>query len=411
MSTDQLLLTHPDPPTPRHLRLEVDGARLRRCTWRGSGKERCSSRDFPNHEAARDALAREAAARMREGFAYVRDAAGTPPGEPVLRCAPPNRYGPQTFDLHPQGHTLAVASLRRDAYGADLHLVEVATGRRRLVHTEAPGSGPTGQTFIHAVLFDADGTGLVYALNGETRHLDLATGTTRVLAHYEHLGNARFNHFCTRPAQDATRRRLLLFDAGDQVRVRDTGTGEDVLVVPVADRPECRAGALSPSGRLLALAFGVDDSIVQVWHVETGQLLHSTPFPFPFSGTTGRTGIRDLGFDPGERFLVAAGGFAEGPFALPVGGDTLAWAVPDPYRTDRYGTCFGWQYSPSGDLLAIGGRLGATLHLPDGAPSPVPLALSHTGRTHRVVFSADGTLLACGGDSGRLSVHRVTGQP
>ncbi|MFD0591976.1 hypothetical protein ACFQZ4_04890 [Catellatospora coxensis] len=300
MSTDQLLLTHPDPPTPRHLRLEVDGARLRRCTWRGSGKERCSSRDFPNHEAARDALAREAAARMREGFAYVRDAAGTPPGEPVLRCAPPNRYGPQTFDLHPQGHTLAVASLRRDAYGADLHLVEVATGRRRLVHTEAPGSGPTGQTFIHAVLFDADGTGLVYALNGETRHLDLATGTTRVLAHYEHLGNARFNHFCTRPAQDATRRRLLLFDAGDQVRVRDTGTGEDVLVVPVADRPECRAGALSPSGRLLALAFGVDDSIVQVWHVETGQLLHSTPSrsrspappAAPGSGTWGSTPAR-----------------------------------------------------------------------------------------------------------------------
>lgn len=409
--TDELLLTHPDSPAPRHLHLAVDGARLLRRSWRGDAKARHSGRDFPNPQAARDALAREAAARMREGFVFVRDSAGTPPGEPVLRCAPPNRDGPQTFDLHPHGHTLAVASLDRDAYGADLHLVDVMTGRRRLVHTETPGSGPARQTFIHTVLFDADGTGLVYALNGETRHLDLSTGTTRVLARYEQFSTARFNPSCARPAQDATRQRLLLFDADDRVRVSTTSTGDDVLVLHTADQSECRTGALSPSGQLLALTYGVHDSTVQLWHVDTGRLLHSTRFPFPFTSTTGRTGISHLGFDPTERFLLATGGFAEGPFALPIDGDTLAWAVPDPYRTDRYGTCFSWQYSPHGDLLAIGGRLGATLHLPTGQAASVTLAPSYTGRTHRVVFSADGTLLACGGDTGQLSVHYVPSQP
>ncbi|MFG2167843.1 WD40 repeat domain-containing protein [Micromonospora chersina] len=410
MPTDEVLLTHPDPSAPRHLHLAVDGARLLRRSWRGNAKERHSSRDLPNPQAARDALAREAAARMREGFVFVRGSAGTPPGEPVLRCAPPNSGGDQTFDLHPQGHTLAVASLHRGAYGADLHLIDVTTGQRRLVHTETPGSGPARQTFIHTVLFDADGTGLVYALNGETRHLDLTTGATRILAAYEQFSTARFNPFCARPAQDATRQRLLLFDADDRVRVRTTSTADDVLVLHVADQPECRAGALSPSGRLLALTYGVHDAIVQLWHVDTGRLLHSTRFPFPFANTTGRTGIRHLGFDPTERLVLATGGFAEGPFALPIEGDTLAWAVADPYRTDRYGTCFSWQYSPGGDLLAIGGRLGATLHLPTGEPSPVTLAPSHTGRTQRVVFSADGTLLACGGDTGQLSVHYLTSQ-
>ncbi|GAA4571873.1 hypothetical protein GCM10023176_33500 [Micromonospora coerulea] len=409
--TEDLLLTHPDPPTARRLLLAVDGARLLRRSWRGSAKGRHSAREFPNPQAARDALAREAATRMREGYVFVRDSAATPPGEPVLRCAPPNRDGPQTFDLHPHGHTLAVASLHRDAYGADLHLVDVTTGRRRLLHTETPGTGRGGQTFIHTVLFDADGTGLMYTLNGETRHLDLSTGTTRVLARYEQFSTARFNPFCARPVQDAARQRLLLFDTDDRVRVRATSTGDDVRVLHTADQPECRAGALSPSGRLLALAYGVHDSTVQLWHVDTGRLLHSTRFPFPFTSTTGRTGISHLGFDPTERFLLATGGFAEGPFALPVNGDTLAWAVPDPYRTDRYGTCFSWQYSPHGDLLAIGGRLGASLHLPNGEPSPMALAPSHTGRTHRVTFSADGTLLACGGDTGQLSVHHVPSPP
>jgi WD40 repeat protein len=403
--TDELLFTHPDPPAPRHVWLAVDGARLLRRSWTGAAEGRRSSRDFSDPRAARDARAREVAARMREGFVFVRDLADTLPGEAVLRCAPPNRDGPQAFDLHPDGRTLAVASLRRGAYGADLHLIDVATGRRRLVRAEAPGVGLAGQTFVHAVLFDADGGGLVYALNGETRHLDLATGATRVLARFEQ-GAARFNPFCVRPAQDSARQRLLLFDADDRVRVATAG--DDVLVLHVADHPECRAGALSPSGQLLALAYGVHDSTVEVWHVDTGRLLHSARFPFPFVDTTGRTGISQLGFDPTERFLIATGGFVEGPFAMPIDGDVLAWAVPDPCRTDRYGVCFSWQHSPQGDLLAIGGRHGAFLRLPTGEPSALTLAPSHTGRTYRVVFSADGALLACGGDTGQLSVHRLT---
>jgi hypothetical protein len=272
VASDELLLTHPDPPASRYVHLAVDGARLLRRSWKGAGKQRHSSREFPDPQAARDGLEREVAARMREGFVFVRDPADTPVGQLVLRCASPNRDGPQTFDLHPEGHTLAVGSLHRDAYGADLHLIDVTTGQRRLVHTEPPGSEPARQTFIHAVLFDADGTGLIYALNGETRHLDLASGATRILASYEQFSSARFNPFCVRPTQDAARRRMVLFDADDQVRIRDTSTDDDVFAMIVADQPECRAGALSPSGQLLALAYGVHDATVQLWNVDSGRL-------------------------------------------------------------------------------------------------------------------------------------------
>ena len=56
-----------------------------------------------------------------------------------------------------------------------------------------------------------------------------------------------------RPSQDAARRRLVVFDEGSVVRVLDE-RGRTVAQVPTASPTTvCRAGAISPSGRLLAL--------------------------------------------------------------------------------------------------------------------------------------------------------------
>ena len=337
----------------------------------------------------------------------------------VLACAAPNRSAATALDLHPSGQVLVVGTMLKQAYGAEIHLIDVDSGLRRLVHTEQSHGR---QTFVHSVLFDAAGDGLVYALNEETRHLDLETGATRVLAGYQQWRTSDFNPFCLRPGWDAARRRLLVFEAGDRVRVLDMVSGDVLHEVVAKDRGECRAGALSRSGRLLALRFGpygcgVAGVQIEIWDVDTGTLTRTLRGPFP-------AGVKDIGFDPQERWVVANGEYVEGPFAIDIATDTLAWAAPAPTApappatappatipTGDPGhrrTCYAWDYAPDGATLAIGGRGEIVLlDAQTRAPAAIQPSWLGTGRTGRVVYSADGRLVAAGGDSGRITVCAV----
>ncbi|WP_194292803.1 WD40 repeat domain-containing protein [Streptomyces smaragdinus] len=339
---------------------------------------------------------------MHDGFVLLRDLAKVAFGEPVLVCAAPNRCSSKALDLHPEGHTVVVGTTLKEANGAEIHLIDVRTGIRQLVHTEPPD---TQQTFLHTVRFDADGQGVVYALNGHTRHLDLDTRTSRTLASYEQYQTANFNPFCAQPSWDRARRRLLVFDTGNRVRVLD-GAGKPLLDLDVTQRPECRASALSPSGRLLALAFGMRD--IEVWDVDSGLQVHRHRFPFPFDRSSAGCGVDSIGFDPTEQSLIANGGFAEGPCSMALDTGKLEWAVPDPHRTDRWETCYGWGFSPDGSQLAVGDR--GTVCLRDaatGAKAPVQPFHTGTGRTYRVVFSDTGDFFVCGGDNGSIVVLRA----
>ncbi|MGR7002026.1 hypothetical protein ACU686_35090 [Yinghuangia aomiensis] len=183
MDTDEVTLVHHGFPKPKYVRLRVDGGSLRRESGSGSSaKPRHSAKDCGSPTEAGYALAKETNKRLRDGFVVLRDPAEAAVGEPVLVAAAPNRCGSQVLDVHPGGHTLVVGTMLKQAYGAEIHLVDVATGVRRLVHTEPAGER---QTFLHTVRFDAAGQGVVYALNGQTRLLDLATGASRTLASYE----------------------------------------------------------------------------------------------------------------------------------------------------------------------------------------------------------------------------------
>ncbi|MET9904920.1 WD40 repeat domain-containing protein [Streptomyces sp. NPDC006446] len=404
MDADEITLMHPGFPKPKNVRLWVDDGWLRRESRTGTaGTSRNSSKDHGSPEAARYALAKEARKRMHDGFVLLRDPAEVALGEPVLVCAAPNRCSSGALDLHPDGHSIVVGTTLTEAKGAEIHLIDVETGIRQLVHTETPGAQ---QTFLHTVRFDADGRGVVYALNGHTRHLDLDTGTSRTLASYEEFKTATFNPFRVQPSWDRARRRLLVFDTGNRVRVLDD-SGEPLLDLDVAQRPSCRAGALSPSGRLLALAFDVHD--IEVWDVDSGRQLHRHSFPFPFARSSTSYGVNSLGFDPTEQYLIANGGYVAGPFSMALDTGKLAWAVPNPHRADRWATCYGWGFSPDGSQLAVGDR--STVCLRDaatGAKAPVQPSHTDTGRTYRVVFSDAGDLLACGGDTGRVVVLRTS---
>ncbi len=405
----------------RFYRIAVDGSRLVRVAWtEGRTPRETVVECDTEHEAARE-FAKLRGRKLREGFAYVADGGRAARGAVVLDVQVPNRCSAEAFDLSPDGRTLVVGTMLQGAYGAELHLIDVGTGELRLVHAEPPpglgglGGAPTpastegewegGQTFLHAAMFDAGGECVVYVVNGETRLLDLVSGETRVLARFREFADASFNAHRVRPGYDAARRRLLVFDAGDVVRVLD---GERATVLETsAARPgfQCWAGGLSPSGRLLALCFTKgsryreDDpevAEVEIWDVDRGEVLRRISMARK---------PRVVGFDPADAELVAAVEFAEGPWAYSLETGELAW------HYDRWAECHGWAYSPDGALLAVG-RRGATEVMNAATRQPYPAFAcipgdAGTGRTRTVRFSADGGLMAAGDDTGRITVRRM----
>ncbi|MCF2531826.1 WD40 repeat domain-containing protein [Yinghuangia soli] len=415
-----VLLTRHDSPLPKHWRLTRDGTRITRESWTGAGKPRSTSRhiDGPPAAAAQE-FRKQVRRKMHEGFAVLRVPDAARPGDLLLECTVPNRYVSSAFDLRPDGAEVAVATSLRDGSGAEIHLIDVATGVRRPVHTE-PAAGPHGTrayTVLHALGYDSTGTALVFALDGETRRLDLRTGEIRVLASYRHLHDAHFNPYRLEPEWDASRTRLLVFDTGDTVRIQDAD-GTALFALPVADpvtgpATECRAAALSPSGRLLALYRPSHGSMhrygdaIEVWDVDTGTLRSRIQVPAPYPDNR----LDRIGFDPDEKLIVANIEPAQGPFAFSAETGELAWHTPAATRTEPDDPCFTWAYAPDGSLLAIGRqRADRGIDLRDATtrePAPITLERIEGHRVRRLVFSADSRILAAGGDSDLLTVRKI----
>jgi WD40 repeat protein len=417
MTVIETTLRSSDPSRPRFYRVRLDGRQLISTVWTEGRSPRETVKDLEvrtDHEA-RLAFDKARDKKMREGFCQVVDVGGAARGDTVLEFQVPNRSSADTFDLSPDGRTLVVGTMLADAYGAEIHLVDVATGHRRLLHAEQPEIRPAPlpkrQTFLHTVLFDADGERIVYALNEETRVFDPATGGTQALARYREFEDSRFNPFCVRPSWDRARNRLLVFDAGDRVRVVGREWDTVFETSTAGSSLECRAGALSPSGRLLALCHATgsvhsetDPAVteLEVWDVEQGTALRRIPVGRP---------VHRIGFDPTESLLVVNPESVQGPGAFSLETGALAWHFPDPFRTDRWATCYAWDYSPDGKTLAIG-RRGHT-DVVDATTREVDPVFERrqetgpTGRTYRVKISEDGTLVASGGDSGRIVVRRL----
>lgn len=420
MTTLDTTLSFPDPSQPRFYRIRLEGRRLIRTAWADGGRPRETVKDLEVSDdfQAELAFANARDKKLREGFCRVAEVAGAARGETVLEFLVPNRCSADAFDLSPDGRTLVIGTTLKEAFGAEIHLVDIATGHRRLLHAEPSGNG---QTFLHTALFDADGERIIYALNGETRLLDPATGRQRTLAAYREFKDARFNPFCVRPMWNRARTRLLVFDAGDMVRVLDADGSVLWETCIKAGTTECRAGALSPSGRLLALyrpsrgvVYHHQDALhdttneIEVWDLATGRLTARIPVPAPLRERQ----LHKIGFDPTESLIVTNPDPVQGPCALSIETGQVAWHFPDAYRTDRWETCYGWDFSPDGATLAIGRRadtdvVDTATRVADPAFKPSWPETGTTGRTNRVRISDDGTLVASGGDSGRILVRKL----
>jgi hypothetical protein len=215
-----------------------------------------------------------------------------------------------------------------------------------------------------------------------------------------------------RPRWNNDRTHLLVFDRDDLIRVLDRRR-QPVFETRADGEPyQYRAGALSPSGRLLAVARSTgrpyDDgnpliSEIEIWDVRSGARRRVV---------TIRRAVDDVGFDPTGTLVLMRSG-AGGPGAYPLDDAASPTGEPAWHFADRVGwaTCFGWRYSPDGTALAVGRRSHAVLF--DARTREADPTFPHrwpemgrTGRTYTVRFSDDGTLLASGGDAGRIHVRR-----
>ena len=262
------------------------------------------------------------------------------------------------LDLSLDGTQLATASITSEsAFGAKVHMIDVDTGARRVVFEEPGGHR---QSFLHAVLFDCAGERLYIVLNNDTFLLKLATGKRHPIANCSPL-----NPHVVRPSFDGDRRRLVVFADGGSVRVLDAANASPALLLDVPGvtaTAECRAAAISPSGRLLAvyipsraLIYNHDDARrdstneVRIWDIDAGTLRATVPM---------RQQISAVKVLPDDATLLVSPYYAQGPVAIDIATGKERWrfaaaATSGPFA-DRLPTGFCWAPFPDGRRIAVG---------------------------------------------------------
>jgi hypothetical protein len=381
-------LTLADGVKTRHWRARLDGATLVQTTWADGGKPKETVRALASAAAAAAELDKLERRRFADGYARLHDYEAVRPGVAVFEC-----YGPVLHDLSADGTALALAR-----YGAAkdrwcrVERVETLTGARRVVFEE-PASARVGP-YVHAALFDHAGESLVVLLNTHTFRVDLRTGAREPLAGYEEFRTSRFNPHVVRPSQDAARRRLVVFDTGDVVRVVEGGRAL-LEVSTTSPTAECRGGRVSPSGRLLAVyrvsrgvAYNHPDARVdttnevEVWEIDAGRPLTKIAMPEP---------VGQVGFDPADEHLIVSFG-CYGPAAYSLASGEKVWQYGGPARP-LDSICYGWSFSPDGSLLAVGRSHEICLYR-GKAREPAPFPDAGAYRAERVVFSGNGRVFA-----------------
>ncbi len=387
----------------------ADGVRLTCQTWTDARRPRETVRDFATADQAVEGFHAYRRKKMQEGFAYVVDPAGAVRGDTLLYLKAPLRCT-GGFDLSPDARTLVTGGFRDSTNTAEIHVIDAATNLRRLVHS-VPPSPELAQPLPHAVLFDVAAERVVFAVGGETRLLDLASGGTRTLAAYVQFKTAHYNPFRLRPQWDARRERLLVFDRDDSVRVLDPD-GDELFQTSAARQPsECWAAGLSPSGKLLALCFVQGSRYsedaprtveIEIWDVDARQLVRRLPMQDrPYT----------VGFDPADTWLVVNSEAVEGPAAYALETGELAWYCPALRNPDRWARCHGWAFSPDGTTLVVGGR--GDISVLDVAARHYDAAFNSrsdnggTGRTDIIRFDAAQTVIASHGDNGRILIRKL----
>lgn len=323
--------------------------------------------------------------KLGEGFVCFGDGATASAHDPLFRAA----GGSSTFDLHPGSHAIAHATLRSEAHGADIHVLDLRSGRSRIVHGVDIDHADPRQTWIRDLRYHPNGESIYFTLNGSLIKLELAPARRRVVQRdrgklvARNVGRVLFGDERgeLRIDMDPGRRFLLVYDAAS---VRVLATADDRTIFEQTtwgpEYANIRTAAISASGRLVAVVS--EQNTVCVLDVASRKQLHRMTLD---------KDVYRVGFAPGDReLLVAHEWMNQGPYVYPLGGREAGFHFTDASGSPR--TTPSWSFSPDGKRVALAGHelrvcaAGTWQELYSG-----PDAAAH------VVFSQDGGLLVTGG--------------
>jgi hypothetical protein len=370
-----------------------DGTALETRTWNAGKTPKVTRKDQEDDSAAMRGFDKAVRAKLRDGFALVRDPDGAERGSIVFAAFASGGGGGPVLDLSFDGTLAVTAGMRGAPTSVWLETVDTRTGARERVFEKTV----TSQVFLHTACFDRSGENIVVSVDEQTLGLDLRTGKTRRIAGYNEGSSADFNPFVVQPHFDGARERLVVFDKGTVVRVLGAA-GETLLEVPMKHRTtECRAARISPSGKLLALyrvsrgiVYEHDDAkkdttnVVDVWDVDRGTLRATLEMPCK---------IDKVGLDARDEVLVVSWEYAQGPVLYDLGTGKERHRFADPSRDDRLATAYAWDWSLDGARLAVG-REKLAVYAANGGMREVAVERSGGYRVNRVVHSGDGSRLA-----------------
>ncbi|MFW5741220.1 MAG: hypothetical protein ACOC1F_12720 [Myxococcota bacterium] len=353
-------------------------------------------KSFPDDASAARAFDKAVRAKLRSGYAFVRDPSDASRGDIVTVAFASGGGGGPILDLSVDGKLALTAGCKGAPVAVWLETIETTSGKRRRIFDKSVAAGR--QIFLHSACFDRTGQAVILLLGKETLRLDLVSGKLEPIAKYVEFQTARFNPFLLHPHFDRARERLVVFDKRSLVRVLDSGGNQLFEVSMEHPTTECRAAQLSPSGKLLALVrvsrgivYNHDDAkhdatnAVDVWDVDTGKRRDTIELETP---------VDQVGIDSTDRLLTMSWQYAQGPVIHDLRMYQELHRFTDPWRTDRLATAYGWDWSPDGSLLAVG-REGLSVYAAEDIANitDVPVESSGEFRVKRVVFSGDGTLL------------------
>ena len=386
---------------PKRVRFRVVRSALEQTTWTAKGEAKVTKKSFADAYTAQREFDKAVRKKLRDDYAVVNPDAR--PGEVLLEAFAAGGGGGAVLDMSLDGTRIVTATMTREQnFGVKLEVVEVATGARHVVLEEPPGRT---QSFLHVALFDREATSLYFVLREDTYRLDIASGKRTLIAKGQ---DPELNPFVVRPSFDAERRRLVIYARGPVVRVLDDRDRTLLEVSTKSPTTECRGGAISPSGRLLAvyivsrgIIYSHDDAKhdttneIQIWDIEAGVKFETVAVDRKLSS---------IGFTPQDDLLLVTSEYYEGPVALEIPAGTERWKLTDPDSPRQLARTRAWAYSHDGTRLAVAGN---TLQLLDATTREPALELPSTfGRAECPVFSRDGRRLAAWID-GSAIVHAI----
>jgi WD40 repeat protein len=279
--------------------------------------------------------------------------------------------GVRSVALSPDGSLAASAAVTGDAF----RVWDSKTGRE----VEAF----RGKGYADVVAFTADGKTLLTATARGVQQWEVASGK---LLHEFQAQQRSFDTACRFAADRAV---VILLNYRGKVGLLDVTSGREVAAL--VKEEAVGSPDLAPDGKLAATSG--QDGVVRLWDVATGEVVAELP------GEKGRPAV--LRFSPNGKLLAASNSVVfrvwdvathEELLRLPGGMSPLAWS-PDGRAV---------ALSREGTVELVDATTGAVLRRFNGRVDP----------SGDLAFSADGRVLAAGGDDQTVSLWDVaTGKP